>query len=389
MSSTHQVAGNQLTLLRNGEEYFPRILAAVHAARHSIYLETYIFAADHSGRLMKEALGSAASREVSVHLLIDGFGSANLPGAWIDEMRRLGVKVLWFRRELARLRLRRRHLRRLHRKLALIDERIAFVGGINITDDVPAGMHAPRLDYSVQMQGPIVAHVSYSMRRLWQLVSWANFKTSGNRSILFSQKPSSQKEVALLIRDNVRHRRDIEHAYLRAIHHAQHEIMIANAYFLPGLRLRRALLKAAHRGVKVVLLLQGKVEYRLQHYATLSLYDELLSAGIEIHEYAQSYLHAKTAVIDGYWATVGSSNIDPFSLWMAREANLVVQHKGFAEAVRESLLHELHTNSQPIHRTSWQKNNFWHRLVTRASYAAIRILSGLTGYAQKNELPPK
>src|ERR1035437_10387128 len=136
MSSVHEVSGHQLTLLRSGEEYFPCLLAAIHSARHSIYLESYIFAADKVGRLVKEALESAAVREVEVHVLLDGFGSAYLPQAWMDEMRSFGVQLLKYRPELARLTFRRQRLRRLHRKLVLIDERIAFVWGINIIADM-------------------------------------------------------------------------------------------------------------------------------------------------------------------------------------------------------------------------------------------------------------
>ncbi len=383
MSSVHEVSGHRLTLLHNGVEYFPRLLAAIHAARHSVYLEAYIFAADESGRLLKDALKSAAAREVDVHVLLDGFGSADFPAVWLDEMRGLGVKVLWFRPELTRYRMFRQRLRRLHRKLVLIDGRIAFVGGINITDDVTGQLAAPRLDYAVEVQGPVVAQIGHSMRKLWQLVSWTNFRKSGSRVGLFVRQRSVQKEVVFLIRDNLRHRRDIEHAYLRAISHAQHEIIIANAYFLPGRRFRRVLLNAARRGVKVVLLLQGKVEYRLQHYATLALYDELLQAGVEIHEYTRSFLHAKVAVVDGKWATVGSSNIDPFSLWLAREANLVVQDEDFAGALRKNLLDEMQRGAHIVSQSDWHERSLWARILLRASYALVRLLAGMTGYARK------
>jgi len=142
----------------------------------------------------------------------------------------------------------------------------------------------------------------------------------------------------MVLRDNLRHRHDIEGAYLQAIAGAQREIIIANAYFLPGRDFRLALIQAVQRGVRVMLLLQGKVEYRVQHYATHALYDQLLAADVEIYEYQPSYLHSKVAVVDGQWATVGSSNIDPFSLLLALEANLAVQDAGFAGELRASLL---------------------------------------------------
>jgi cardiolipin synthase len=384
MSAAREIDGHRLTLLQNGTEYFPQLLEAIHAARRSIYLEAYIFASDETARQLKEALECAAARAVSVHVLLDGFGSADLPQVWQDEMRNMGVKVLWFRPELARLSLRRHRLRRLHRKLVLIDESVAFIGGINIIDDVPPGMQAPRLDYAVEVRGAVVGQIAHSMRKLWRLVSWTNFRRwDGHLGPLPHQDAGQDKKVTFLIRDNLRHRRDIEHAYLWALGHAQHEIIIANAYFLPGHRFRHFLIKAAHRGVRVVLLLQGRVEYRLQHYATLALYEELLQAGIEIHEYTRSFLHAKVAVVDGEWATVGSSNIDPFSLWLAREANLVVRDSGFAEELRDSLLHEMQAGARRIRHEDWHRRGLWHRFVLRVSYALIRFVADMVGYAHK------
>ena len=385
MSSEHKVSGHRLTLLRGGEEYFSHLLAAIHSARYSIYLEVYIFAADSVGRLIKEALVSAAAREVAVHVLLDGFGSAGFPAVWLEEMRRLGVQILWFRPEVARLSLRRQRLRRLHRKLVLIDESVAFVGGININNDMSDETHATRLDYAVEIRGPVIAQISYSMRKLWQLVSWINFSSSGIRVRRPERQKLAQKEVMFLIRDNLRYRQNIEHAYLHAIWHAQHEIIIANAYFLPGHRFRSALQDAVKRGVRVVLMLQGKADHRLMHYATLALYEELLQAGIEIHEYTHSLLHAKVAVVDGKWATVGSSNIDPFSLWLAREANLVIQDRGFAEALRESLLHEMQHGAHLVVQTAWSKQHLWVRLLLRGSFSWAKFLAGMTGYARKHD----
>lgn len=386
MSSEHLVDGHMLTLLRNGEEFFPRLVAAIDNAAHLLYLETYIFTADASGRMVLEALLRAAKRGVAVHLLMDGFGSATFPQGWAEKLRAAGAQVLWFRPEIARFSLRRKRLHRLHRKLAMVDKRIAFVGGINITDDVPGGeIRLPRLDYAVELQGEVAGHIDATMRRLWALVSWASFrrryKIVHEKKLLAHSVDSCQK-VVLLLRDNLRHRRDIEKAYLQAIDGAQHEIIIANAYFLPGLRLRRALLNAALRGVSVVLLLQGRVEYRLQHYATLALYDRLLNDGVKIYEYHASFLHAKVAVVDGYWATVGSSNIDPFSLWLGREANLAVRDAGFAESLRASLLHEITIAAYPVKHSVWRAQSVWRRLLLRASYFVARMLTGVIGYAR-------
>lgn len=387
MSSTHHIDGHTLTLLRNGEEYFPRLIAAIDSATQSVYLETYIFATDDTGRAVSQALQQAAQRKVAVHLLLDGFGAADLPQAWVDELHAANVEVLWFRKEVGRFSFRRYHLRRLHRKLAVIDQRLAFISGININNDVPDGaITAPRLDYTVQVTGEVVAQIYAAMCRLWMLVSWANFRRHRERAHpLPASQHSSQRKITFLVRDNLGHRRDIEQAYLQAIASAQHEIIIANAYFLPGRRLRHALLHARRRGVRVILLLQGQVEYRLQHYATLALYGQLLKAGMEIYEYHASFMHAKVAVVDSYWATVGSSNIDPFSLWLAREANLAVRDTQFATALRSSLLQEIAQGCRPISHSLWQNHGWAMRLLMRISYAGVRFLTGVIGYARGHD----
>jgi cardiolipin synthase len=385
MSSTHEVDGHTLTLLRNGEEYFPHLIAALDSAQQMIYLETYIFEADATGRLIATVLVQAAQRGVETHLLLDGFGSADLPDTWLAELRAAGVQVLKFRPQISWLTLRRQRLRRLHRKMALIDGRVAFIGGINIINDIPGGdIAAPRLDYAVAVQGPVVDDVYAITRQLWTLVSWTNFRRR-RQHIKFPRTiaAATQSKVVLLVRDNLRHRRDIEQAYLTAIEAAQQEIVIANAYFMPGTHLRRALLDAVQRGVAVILLLQGKVEYRLQHYATFALYDELLLGGVKIYEYHASFMHAKVAVVDGYWSTVGSSNIDPFSLWLAREANLVIYDREFALSLRADMLQQMSDGARQIAHADWLRHNFMHHLMARACYAVVRFLAGAVGYGQK------
>jgi len=390
MTSAHQVAGNQLTLLQNGTAFFPQLCVDIDAARHSIYLETYIFAADEIGRMVTDALQRAAGRGVVVRALLDGFGSAELPQHWVDELLAAGVEVQWFRREISPFTLRRsrkRRLLRLHRKLVVMDGEVAFVTGINIINDIPEyrDFSVSRLDYAVRAQGTVAGEIHAAMRHLWGVVSWASFRRRGKeirRFIPDRTERADTPEIVFLVRDNLRHRRDIERAYLEAIDGAQREIIIANAYFLPGRAFLRALIQAARRGIRVVLLLQGRVEYRLQHYATHALYDQLLAAGVEIHEYQASYLHAKVAVVDGQWATVGSSNIDPFSLLLAREANLAVRHAGFAGQLRASLLAALTNEAVRIGEEYGGPRNFPGRLIARFSYGVVRLLVGMLGYRE-------
>lgn len=379
--------GNCITLLQNGAEFFPALQAAIDAAVHEIYLETYLFRDDPSGCMIAAALSRAAQRGVKVHLMLDGFGCKTLPLPLLNDMRRDGVEILFFRPEPGWLHLRRNRLRRMHRKLCTVDARIAFVGGINIIDDLDTpGQIPPRYDYAVRLEGPILTQVVPVMRRLWELVRW----TQAKRRWRSPPRPAASTQVMgrqsamLLIRDNFRHRRDIEQAYLEAIHEARGEIIIANAYFLPGMRFRRALTEAAERGVHVTLLLQGRVEYRLLHYATRALYGQLLDAGVEICEYHKSFLHAKVAVIDAHWATVGSSNIDPFSLLLAREANVVVVDDVFAEQLRTSLKTAMDAGSHCLAREQWIHEPWYKRSAAWLAYGAVRFMMGVLGYGKQN-----
>jgi cardiolipin synthase len=176
MTGSHRVAGNQVTLLQNGTEYFPQLCADIDAARHSVYLETYIFYADATGRMVADALQRAAGRGVEVHVMLDGYGSSELPRHWVDELRAAGVGVQWFRREISPFTLRRnryRRLNRMHRKMAAMDGETAFVGGINIINDIPkhGDLSAPQLDYAVRVQGDVADEIHATMRHLWGAVS--------------------------------------------------------------------------------------------------------------------------------------------------------------------------------------------------------------------------
>jgi cardiolipin synthase A/B len=179
--------------------------------------------------------------------------------------------------------------------------------------------------------------------------------------------------ASLLLRDNLRNRRTIERAYLTAIAAARHEVLIANAYFLPGRRFRAALRDAVARGVRVRLLLQGRVEYPIQHYAQRAMYGDLLGAGIEIHEYQASYLHAKVAVVDDAWATVGSSNIEPVSLLLAREANVSVHDARFAAALRAELEHAIAQDSATLQAQDYARRGLLARLADWGAYAVVRL----------------
>jgi cardiolipin synthase A/B len=408
------VNGHQVQLLQGTVELFPAMVAAMDAAQHDIRLETYIFDFTSTGADVGTALVRAALRGVRVRLMVDGAGTSQIPADWRERFDAAGVQWHIFN-PMGRLgMLVPSHWRRLHRKLCVVDadtpRAMAFCGGINILDDYFDPNHgvlkAPRFDFSVRVSGPLVATVVEAMDRLWQrtqtvrslrqrelgaaITTWVS-----SRAVLFGSASSPQNathsvasptmiyRAGLLLRDNFRNRKRIERAYLKAIGEAHHEIIIANAYFLPGGKLRHALLAAAQRGVKVKLLLQGRYEYFMQYHAARPVYSALLAAGVEIHEYASSFLHAKVAVVDAMepqaWATVGSSNLDPLSLLLAREANIVVRGSEFAQTLHAKLEYAMAHDGKRIDPADYANRPLAQRARDMVAYGLMRAALWSTG----------
>jgi len=381
------IPGNRVTLLQNGEAYFPALEAAFDRAKHDIYLETYIYENDDTGQRIAAALKRAVLRGVNAYVLIDGYGSKDLPQHVLDRLRSDGVKVIVYRPRISPWTFRRKRLRRMHRKLAVVDRETAFVGGINIIDDKErTGDMPPRFDYAVAVEGPLVDVIRLSAQRLWSMTAWSYLRegTVRDRTLPGATSAGGNMSAAFLVRDNFRHRRDIEAAYMRAIEQAQSEILLAHAYFLPGLDFRHALINAAGRGVRVILLLQGRMEFFLQHHASRALYGSFLGAGIEIYEYRRSFLHSKAAVIDGHWATVGSSNIDPFSLLLSREANVVVDDAEFGATLTQNLKRTMETDGLRIMKDGWKQQPAYFRIMSWISYGLLRFMMLISGYAREN-----
>ena len=376
--------GNAIGLLRNGAEYFPALIAAIDGAKREVWLETYIFADDIAGRAVADALVRAAQRGVTVRVLVDGWGARHyLTTALQRLLIEGGVQLMKYRPEVAPWHFRSHRMRRLHRKLCHIDSEVAFVGGINVIDDMNTPGHKPpRVDFAVCVRGPLLAPIVQTMQRVWAIVEFTQLKSSDVP--LFPEKlhaPRVGTQTAkFLIRDNLRYRSDIERAYLAAIRTARTEILVATAYFFPGADFRHALIAAAERGVRVTLLLQARVEYRLLHYASRALYGQLLAAGISIQEYHQSFLHAKVAVIDDKWATVGSSNIDPYSFLMAREANVFVRDPTFADRLRLELLTMIETGARPVPPQRWAERSRLAKAASWIAYGIVRVAMGMLRY---------
>ena len=378
----HDIDGNQVQLLRSGEEYFPALLAAFEGARDEIWCESYTLEDDRIGQQVMAALVAAAVRGVRVHVLVDGVGSR----AWVnadgsDKLRELGVRVAVFRPERAWWNLRRSRLRRMHRKLMVIDAELAFVGGINLEDDLEEGVH--RFDFAVALRGPLVADVHNAVWRMWRTVTWAERGARAADAVPGRARALPQRvqgRITFLVRDNLWHRHDIERAYRQALRAAQHEVLIANAYFFPGRRFRADLQHAAQRGVKVTLVLAGVTDHPLLALATRALYPQFRALGIDIVEYEESQLHAKVAIVDDEWATVGSSNIDTLSLFLAREANIFVRDRGFAGELAACVQAAIEDGERARQIDTAAVLTPWQRLKARLAYQLVRGLIGLAGY---------
>jgi cardiolipin synthase len=381
---------------------------AIAATREHVWLATYIFHDDAAARGVVDALRDAALRGVRVHVVVDGFGSKftlarlrdwlALPSVEFDVFRPLDRWTAWIQPG---------QLRRLHQKLCATDD-VAFVGGINLIDDRLDLNHGlgdqPRLDFAVELRGPVVGQV----RRMAQAIAvrarlghdWRNeVRLLANssepvartlhllrqmrgvpRTPAADEAPVEPVRVAFVVRDNLRQRRAIERSYIEAIRRARVRVDLACPYFYPGRAFRRTLRHAARRGVAVRLLLQGKADYRIAALAARVLYNELLAHGIRVFEYTPAFLHAKVAVVDEDWATVGSSNIDPLSLLLNLEANAVVRDGDFARELvaqlDQAFAASVEVKSAPL-RTGWRRG-LTHGFIAWCAGVYLRM-AGVTG----------
>ncbi len=399
-----------MQLLQGGEVFFPALVQAIERSVHEVRMETYIFSLDVAGERVAAALEQAALRGVAVYLVMDGAGTPRIPLEWERRFNAAGVNwrifspLGWLGVFIPS------RWRRLHRKLCVVDGTVAFCGGINVMDDFLdpnyGVLDSPRFDFAVQVTGPLVQAAHETTAQFW----WRLQATNTMRHHNFKDAwPALQEAMALglqgasdgdsdqdadlpnatplmdstnaelVLRDNVRNRSRIERHYRQAIGRATKEIIIANAYFLPGRKLRKGLIYAARRGVRVRLLLQGRYEYFMQYHASRPVYGALLAAGVEIHEYSASFLHAKVAVIDGRWATVGSSNLDPLSMLLAREANVMIEDSSFAQDLRARLEDAMAHGGVRVDPESYANRPWRQRLLDRIAFGVMRLLLFLNG----------
>ena len=401
---------HRLKLIKGGGALFPALIEAISKARAQVLLETYIFVFDRAVLGVAEALEQAGARGVVVRVVVDGVGTGDVPAEWQRRWRAAGVQWAVFNPARGWRLLLPKRWRRMHRKLCVVDGETAFCGGINLLDDYYDPNHGeldqPRFDFAVQVSGPLVADVHDTMTRLWARLQVArearerdfegalkavraaaragtDMGTAGGPSVIVDAGDERHGALAsLVLRDNVRFRRSIEGIYRVAIHQARSEILIANAYFIPGVQLQRALLRAARRGVRITLLLQAKYEYFMQYHASRAVYGVMLNAGIQIIEYEPSFLHAKVAVMDsanGMLATVGSSNLDPLSLLLAREANVFVRDDVFAKELRAHLVDAIERKGRRVDPAEHERRPLVTRTLTWIAYGLMRMLLLVSG----------
>lgn len=331
-------SGNSLQLLENGEEFFPAVFEAIGKAERSVILETFIIFEDKVGRELQRVIIDAARRGVRIDVTVDGYGSADLTDEFIAAMTSVGVGFHVFDPQPRRLGMRTNVFRRMHRKVVVVDGVLAFIGGINFSADHLADFGPTgKQDYAMSIRGPLVDEIAKFEAQVLAPVrprfSWRRLR----RRPAPSHSARGDSSAALVLRDNDEHSNDIELHYRIGIRAARNDITVANAYFFPGYRFLRDLRNAAKRGVKVRLILQGEPDMPIARFVATMLYDYLLSAGVEIYEYCERPLHGKVATMDDTWATVGSSNLDPLSLALNMEANVMIHDRAFSTHLRERL----------------------------------------------------
>jgi cardiolipin synthase len=352
--------GNLVQPLRAGKETFPAMLAGIAAARSHVYLEMYILRADRTGNEFKEVLVERARAGVRVRLLYDSLGSFGLPGAYLGELREAGIVTVEYH-PLVPWRARWSLNKRDHQKILVVDDEVAFTGGINIGDeyrsieDGGGGWH----DVNVRVQGPVVLDLARIFRRTWE-------RSGGDplpeTPAVWKGKtdPTWTSAVQAISSAGVRSRWRMHRAYLHAIRRAEKSISIMNAYFIPDRRLRRAFARAAERGVSVRVIVPWDTDVRAVFYASHHLYANLMRRGMRIFAWPERMMHAKIGVIDGVWSTIGSYNLDRRSLQHNLEAGLLIIDRKIGTMQEKQFEKDVAT-CREITLAEWQRRSVWEK----------------------------
>ncbi|WP_459205685.1 cardiolipin synthase ClsB [Pseudomonas sp. MLB6B] len=367
--------GNKVDLLINGEQFYPRVFEAIAQAREEVLLETFIIYDDKVGQQLRQALIDAANRGVRVEVAVDGYGSASLSDAFVSSMTQAGVGFHAFDPQPRVAGMRTNLFRRLHRKIVVIDGVRAFIGGINFSIDHLGEFGAmAKQDYAVEVTGPVVTQLHSASKRLMSGV------LQPPSQVHPQLEPTGEVTCVVAERDNGMHRKDIEAYYIEGIRMARERIVIANAYFFPGYRLLRELRNAAQRGVEVILILQGQPDMRWVRAVSRLLYNYLLRHGVHVYEYIQRPLHGKVALIDDEWATVGSSNLDPLSLSLNLEANLMIRDRAFNQQLHTHLQELLDHHCKTVTLERMIRGYWWRAPLIFIGFHVTRFFPRVAGW---------
>lgn len=355
--------GNCVRLLENGEEFFPAVFAAIGKASREVILETFILFEDKVGLELQRVLREAARRGVQVDVMVDGFGSPDLSPEFIAALTDAGVRFRIFDPGSGIFGRRLKMLRRMHRKIVVVDASKAFIGGINFSAD-HLGDFGPeaKQDYAIAIQGPIVEDVRHFANAAVADADGVGRSWFRRRPVLAPspKQPSfGNAQCLFATRDNDEHTNDIERHYLAALHAAKERVLIVNAYFFPGYRLLREIRRAARRGVDVRLVLQGEPDMAIVKFGAELLYDSLQHAGVRVFEYCKRPLHGKVALVDDEWATVGSSNLDPLSLSLNLEANVIIRDRNFNRLLYERLQQLMAASCKEVEFDATRGRGWW------------------------------
>jgi cardiolipin synthase A/B len=372
--------GNRVKLLEDGKQTYEAMLAAIRSARHHVHVETYIFEADETGQLFADALIARARAGVKVRVIYDAVGCIRTPKEFFKRMADGGVELLEFnpigKGGIDALN------QRDHRKITVVDGRIAFLGGINISDVYGASSGGSRMrdepvekrpwrDLQSSVEGPAVNDIQRAFLGQW--ARKRNEPPITDRAYYPTQPQVGPHVVRVMAGSPQEGVNDTYTAMISAIDTAEKEVRIINPYFVPHEDLRRALREAAGRGVEVTLILPAHSDSWITYYAGRSYYEELLAAGVKIYERQDRILHAKSATVDGVWSTIGSTNLDWRSLLYNDEINIVVLGPEFAARMNSVLERDL-ANSQAITRQTWAKRPLDARAKEIAAKAWARWL---------------
>lgn len=366
---------NAVQLIKGGAEYFSLLEKLIDEAKHSIHLQVYIFDENETGQRIADALTRAAERGVKVYFIVDGYATAWFSEGLRQRFRKAGVR---FRRFAPLLRSKYFYFgRRLHHKVFVADSKHALVGGINISNryndmpDQPAW-----LDRALYVEGLVAQELVQVCCDIWNKA----FDETDKIKIKIDEKElagsqEGQYSVRVRINDWVRRRNEVWRSYFEMINNAEDTIIIMCSYFMPGWIYRQQMAKAIKRGVKIKVILSGKSDVPLSKYAERYLYRWMLENGMQLYEYQHNILHAKLALYDGKWLTIGSYNVNDISALASIELNLDVRNKPFVKQVEDDIEQLIKEDCEQVTYENYKLSTGWFtRKMHLLAYQVVKLM---------------